>query len=134
MKHLLESNILIYAALPENACLDAWMNAPTAGVSAISIAEVLGYTGLTAEDEALFEAWFSELIVHAVTEPILRQAAALRRQQRRKLGDSIIAATAFAAGATMVTRNVDDFKHIIGLEVINPFAEQDGTIILAPQQ
>ncbi len=38
-----------------------------------------------------------------------------------KLGDSIIAATALALGAELVTRNVDDFKHIAGLPVINPF-------------
>jgi predicted nucleic acid-binding protein len=68
-------------------------------------------------------AWFAELKVHAVTEPILRGAAALRRQQRMKLGDAIIAGTALAIGAELVTRNVDDFRHIAGLHVINPFEE-----------
>ena len=38
-----------------------------------------------------------------------------------KLGDSIIAATALEIGAKLVTRNVDDFKHIAGLEIANPF-------------
>lgn len=56
MERLLDSNILIYACQPEHAFLDAWMSPATARVSAISIAEVLGYTGLTAEDEAIFEA------------------------------------------------------------------------------
>ena len=125
MMRLLDSNILIYAGQPEHAFLDAWMRPATAQVSAISIPEVLGYPGLTAEDEAIFEAWFAELAVHAVTEQILRQAAALRRQQRMKLGDSIIAATALALGAELVTRNVDDFKHVAGLEIINPFAEPE---------
>lgn len=125
MKRLLDSNILIYAGQPEHAFLDAWMSPATAQVSAISIPEVLGYPDLTAEDDAIFEAWFAELIVHAVTEPILRRAAALRRQRRIKLGDSIVAATALAIGAELVTRNVDDFKHIAGLEIINPFAEPD---------
>jgi hypothetical protein len=118
---LLDSNILIYAGQPEHAFLDAWLSPATAQVSAISIPEVLGYPDLSAEDEAIFEAWFAELTVHAVTEPILRQAAALRRQRRMKLGDSIIAGTALALGAELVTRNVDDFRHIAGLQMINPF-------------
>ena len=90
-------------------------------MSAISVPEVLGFTGLSAEDEIVFEAWFARLFVQAVTEPILRRAAALRRQRRMKLGDSIIAATALEIGARLVTRNVDDFKHIAGLEIANPF-------------
>lgn len=118
---LLDSNILIYAGQPEHAFLDAWLSPATAQVSAISIPEVLGYPDLGAEDEANFEAWFAELTVHAVTEPILRRAAALRRERRMKLGDSIIAATAIEIGAELVTRNVDDFRHIAGLLVINPF-------------
>jgi predicted nucleic acid-binding protein len=118
---LLDSNILIYAGQPGHAFLDSWMSAATAQVSAISIPEVLGYPGLSTEDEAIFEEWFAELMVHAVTEPILRHAAALRRQRRMKLGDSIIAATALTIGAELVTRNVDDFRHIAGLQIINPF-------------
>jgi toxin FitB len=123
MNRLLDSNILIYATRPENSFLDPWIRPMTAQVSAISIPEVLGFPELTAEDEAIFEDWFSVLFVHAVTSPILRQAAALRRQQRMKLGDSIVAATALLTDAVLVTRNVDDFKHILEIELINPFAK-----------
>jgi len=41
-----------------------------------------------------------------------------------KLGDAVIAATALEYGVPLVTRNVDDFKHIPGLQIINPFAGQ----------
>lgn len=119
---LLDSNILIYACQPEHEFLDAWLTAEDARISAISIPEVLGFAGLSAEDEVVFEAWFARLFVHAVTEPILRRAATLRRQRRMKLGDSIIAATALALGAELVTRNSTDFKHIAGLRIVNPFA------------
>ena len=61
---LLDSNILIYAGQPEHAFLDSWISSASAQVSAISIPEVLGYPGLSAEDEAIFEEWFAELIVH----------------------------------------------------------------------
>jgi predicted nucleic acid-binding protein len=39
-----------------------------------------------------------------------------------KLGDAIIAATAMTHGIPLVTRNEDDFKHIAGLDLKNPFA------------
>ena len=122
MIRLLDSNILIYAAKPEYAFLHPWVSSPTARVSAISIPEVIGYRGLASEDEMLFERWFTELIIEPVTESILRKAAALRRQRRMKLGDAIIAATAMELEAELVTRNVEDFRNIAGLRVINPFA------------
>jgi hypothetical protein len=120
--HLLDSNILIYASQPGNEFLDAWVMAEDTQISAISIPEVLGFTGLTAEDETIFEAWLARLSIQTVTEQILRRAAALRRQRRMKLGDSIIAATALETGADLVTRNVADFQHIDGLKLIDPFS------------
>ena len=35
--------------------------------------------------------------------------------------DSLIAATALEYGLPLVTRNKDDFEHIEGLQIINPF-------------
>lgn len=44
-------------------------------------------------------------------------------EEHVKLGDAIIAATALEYGVPMVTQNEGDFKHIAGLQIINPFAE-----------
>ncbi len=118
---LLDSNILIYAAQPENAFLDALISDAGSCISAISIPEVFGYPELLPEDEANFNAWFAHLRVLEVTEPILREAAGLRRLARMKLGDSIIAATALVYDAKLATRNVDDFRHVQKLKLINPF-------------
>jgi predicted nucleic acid-binding protein len=41
------------------------------------------------------------------------------------LADAIIAATALVHQLPLVTRNVDDFKHVAGLEIVNPFAEPE---------
>jgi predicted nucleic acid-binding protein len=38
------------------------------------------------------------------------------------LADAIIAATALVHELPLATRNEDDFKHVTGLRVINPFA------------
>ncbi len=124
MAHLLDSNILIYAAQPGNDFLDEWLDAPGTLVSAISITQVLGYEDITSEDERLFEAMFAQLRVQPVSEVILRKAAALRRRRKIKLGDAIVAATALETASELVTRNEQDFRGIEGLHVINPFAKR----------
>ncbi len=54
---------------------------------------------------------------------MIQQAIRLRQQKKMKLGDAIIAAaTAVVYDIPLVTRNVDDFKHIPGLDLRNPFA------------
>ncbi|MCK6621405.1 MAG: type II toxin-antitoxin system VapC family toxin [Calditrichaceae bacterium] len=49
----------------------------------------------------------------------------LRRKKRIKLGDGIIAATALVHDLTLVTRNTSDFAGIEGLNVLNPFQQQN---------
>jgi predicted nucleic acid-binding protein len=122
MARLLDSNILIYAAQPEHAFLDEWLEAPGTMLSAISITEVLGYEGLASGDEELFEAMFAQLFMQPVSESVLRRAAGLRRVGKMKLGDAIIAATALETDSELVTRNAQDFRGIDGLRIINPFA------------
>ena len=41
------------------------------------------------------------------------------------LADAIIVATALVHGLRLVTRNADDFKHVAGLELLDPFAEPE---------
>ncbi len=122
MARLLDSNILIYAAQPEHAFLDEWLEAPGTMLSAISITEVLGYEGLASGDEVLFEAMVAQLFMQPVSESVLRRAAGLRRVGKMKLGDAIIAATALETDSELVTRNTQDFRGIDGLRIINPFA------------
>jgi len=122
MARLLDSNIFIYATQPEHAFLDEWLEAPGTLLSAISITEVLGYQGMSSDDQELFEATFAQLSVQPVSEKILRGAAGLRRVRKIKLADAINAATALETGSELVTRNEQDFRAIQGLRVINPFA------------
>ncbi len=50
------------------------------------------------------------------------RAFELKRRKKIKLADAVIAATALLNNLKLATRNVDDFKGIEGLEVLNPFA------------
>ena len=125
MLHLLDSNILIYGSKPEHAFLLPFIFGRDSRVSAASIAEVLGYTGLTDEDSTLFEKWFAEIFFEEVSQVVLRRAAKLRQARRMKLGDAIVAGTALEIGAAVVTRNVEDYQNIPGLKVLDPFLAHD---------
>jgi predicted nucleic acid-binding protein len=54
-------------------------------------------------------------------EKITIRTIDLRRKYKKlKLGDAIIAATAMEHSLTVMTRNIDDFKNIAGLQLLNP--------------
>ena len=56
-----------------------------------------------------------------LTESVLDCAAEIRRNYRVRLADAAIAACALVEGCILVTRNVDDFSRIDGLNLVNPF-------------
>jgi len=118
---LLDSNILIYAAEPGQEALRERILAEPAAVSVVTMVEVLGYHLLTAEEEADLRGLLKDLTVFAADIMVAERAVALRQKQKMGLGDAIIAATALVHGLPLVTRNVDDFKHVAGLEITNPF-------------
>lgn len=53
---------------------------------------------------------------------IIERAISLRQQRKMSLGDALIAATCLEHNEPLATANVDDFKWIAGLEVVNPLA------------
>ena len=120
---LLDSNIIIYSAQPENESLRQLIAERVPAVSAVSYVEVLGYHRLSDSERSHFEAFFTEARVLPLSQPVLDAAVRLRQAKKIKLGDSLVAGTALLYDLTLVTRNVDDFIGIDGLRVLNPFAE-----------
>ncbi len=120
---LLDSNIIIYSAQPENKFLRQLIAESAPAVSAVSYVEVLGYHRLTKTERRYFEAFFDEAWTLPLSQPILDEAVRLRQAKKIKLGDSLIAGTSLLHNLTLVTRNVDDFIGINGLRVRNPFSE-----------
>jgi toxin FitB len=117
---LLDSNIIIYAARPEHAALRTLIAEYTPAVSVVSYVEVLGYHSLTAEERAFFEEFFSAAPILALTGAVLDMAVSLRQQRRMTLGDSLVAATALTFQLTLVTHDIQDFKWIPLLPLLDP--------------
>ena len=119
-RRLLDSNVFIYAALPQYPAIPAFLEAVPYAYSAVSTVEVLGFHRLDDTSRALFVALFAAGCRAEVSRATCEAAIELRRLRRMTLGDALIAATALEHGWPLVTANVDDFKWIPGIELIEP--------------
>jgi predicted nucleic acid-binding protein len=118
---LLDSNIIIYAAQTENEFLREFIAENSPYVSALSYLEVLGYHKLTAQDKIYFKEFFNASQILPISQAVIDQAVKLKQIRKMSLGDAIIAGTAKVYDLTVVTRNIDDFRWIIELKLLNPF-------------
>ena len=117
---LVDSNIIIYAALPKHTELRRFIIDHDPSVSAISYVEVLGYHGLTDRQRRGFENFFVRSPILPLDVEVLEQATRLRQRRRIRLGDSLIAGTALQHDMTLATHNTSDFQWIEGLRVLDP--------------
>ncbi|MFZ2727115.1 MAG: type II toxin-antitoxin system VapC family toxin [Methylococcaceae bacterium] len=117
---LLDSNILIYSSQNNFVYLKPLVLNTKNCVSHISKLEVLGFPRLEAIEKQYFENVFKILTIMPINEAVINKAIELRQQFKMKSNDSIIAATGLLYNSEIYTRNVDDFKKITGLQVINP--------------
>ena len=116
---LLDSNIIIYSALPAHSSLLKLLQ-PGTFVSAVSLVEVLGFPRLANADKLSFEKFFAAATVLPIDQAVITEAINLRSQRTMKLGDSLVAATAVVHSLTLVTHNTKDFSWIAGLSVLDP--------------
>lgn len=117
---LIDSNILIYASKPEYPELKTLIQRDDVAVSNISRLEVLSWAKLTSAEIEFFNAVFSVILTIAIDDDVIDKAIVIRKSKAMKLGDAIIGATALLNAFELVTRNVDDFKHLPSLLIINP--------------
>jgi predicted nucleic acid-binding protein len=92
----------------------------TPHISVISQIEVLRYND-TPENEAILAGFISSSVIHSLSTSVVRRTIELCKQSKIRLPDAIIAATALTENYILVTRNIEDFKHIPGLELLNPW-------------
>lgn len=127
MKAVIDSNILIYhlnAALSDaGEELLLRLAESDAVTSVITRIELLGWPGHSSTNLRKAETLLSRFVEQQLNEEIVQHTIDIRCRHRLKLPDSIIAATALYLRFPLVTRNVNDFKVIKGLKLINPFEE-----------
>ncbi len=105
--HLLDTNVVIGLLKGHAAAValaeGAGLMPGRFGVSQITRMELLGYPGLTdAEDEAV-RRWLALCRVLPIDDATEARAIALCRRGLLRLPDAIVAATALAAGARLLT-------------------------------
>ncbi len=122
---LCDSNILIYAADPDDTCCSPFAERDAAAIASVSRIEVLGFSGfenLSLDHQTRLHEMVASIVEMSLDEDVIRRAIGLRQQKKMCLADAVIAATALAHNIPLVARNVDDFKHVKGLKLINLFA------------
>ncbi len=117
---VIDSNIIIYAAKPENKNLRFFLADNFIICSQVSILETLGYHLLLEEDRKYFEGFFQDITIAKIDDPIISLATELKQKIKTSVSDAIIAATALYYNFPIVTNDEDDFKKIEGLQIINP--------------
>jgi len=124
MKHLIDTNVWIDALagrLSAESFLRISVEVDWAGYSAITRLELFGFPGIKTSEESKIADLLKPFEEVAVTSSIIDRAIKIRKKAKVKVPDAIIAGTAQACGCHLITRNVDDFKIIPGLKIINPF-------------
>lgn len=123
-EYLIDTNILIYHTKGSPHTTDFISNLISQRSFSISILtkiEFLGWDKHTPEGFQKCKKLLELASVHFVDHAIAEKAIELKRMKKIKLADAIIAATALFHHLTLVTRNMEDFKIIAELEVLNPF-------------
>jgi len=92
----------------------------TPRISVISQIEILRFND-TPERETVLNNFVNSSVIYSLNPNIVKQTIALCKKIRIKLPDAIIAATALNENLILVTRNINDFKNVPGIELLNPW-------------
>jgi toxin FitB len=117
---LFDSNILIYSYKPGYGFLKSLIIDSNNAISSITMLKVLGYSQIQQGEKSHIENILKLLIQIPIDDFVLDEAIRLRQLYGLKLADSIIGATALLNNAELNTRNINDFKNIPGLILVNP--------------
>lgn len=88
-------------------------------ISIVTKIEVLGFK-MSKQDARLMGDFVDAANVIGLTDAIADKTIELRKNQKIKLPDAVIAATALFHGLVLISRNLSDFKRIADLKVISP--------------
>jgi predicted nucleic acid-binding protein len=116
---LFDSNIIIYFSKREIPLtfLDQF---DEHFISIITYMEVLGYRFRDSKEEGFIREMLEAFRILYIDKRTADMVISIRKENRIKLPDAIIAATAIVSDLYLATRNIDDFKNI-GIKISNPF-------------
>ena len=117
---LIDTNIVIYLTQGKLNTAAFAEKGSILYISSITYIEALGYPFQNQSDENEINELCEKFEHLFITEKVEKQTIFIRKMNKIKLPDAIIAATAMVHNLTLVTRNCDDFKNIQGLKMINP--------------
>jgi predicted nucleic acid-binding protein len=126
-RFLLDTNTVIYYTndnLPENAAdfLDKQLSEGVF-LSVISEIELLSWQFPSIETELVMQTFINECSIVKLTRSIVLKTIEIRKANKMKLPDAVIAATALVHDLTLISRNDGDFKRIADLKYINPYTD-----------
>lgn len=90
-------------------------------ISVITQIEVMGFLVPDKKEEQLLNDFVSFARILPLSIPVSLKTIDIRKKKRIKLPDAIIAATAIHHGLILVTRNVEDFKGIVKIQLLDPW-------------
>lgn len=124
VKYLWDTNTAIYYLQQQfppiaEKFIDNTLTEFIPAISAITEIELLCWKAATDRDLKVLYNFIDDSVVFELERDIKLKTADIRRNYKVKLPDAIIAATAIVNDLTLLTRNVNDFKKIDGIELIN---------------
>lgn len=125
VKYLWDTNTAIYylqQQFPSSAeqFIDSTLSDSSPSISAITEIELLCWKTASEKDLEVLHNFINDNLVFELEKDIKLKTADIRKAHKIKLPDAIIAATALIHDLTLLTRNVNDFKNIDGINLINP--------------
>lgn len=123
-KYLIDTNILIYHTKGSENSIDFISRTiiqKSFNISIITKIEFLGWNKHTSNSFEKCKRLIEFSNVYPVDEDIANKAIELKRKINIRLADAVIAATAIMNNLKLATRNVNDFRAIEEVDVVNPF-------------
>jgi len=117
---LIDTNIIIYLAQEKIKIDDFAKDSDDLYISSITYMEAVGFSFQDQEEEEKITS-LCDVFKHLhITTEVEKQTIIIRKANKIKLPDAIIAATAIVYNLTLVTCNSNDFKNIPELKIFNP--------------
>jgi predicted nucleic acid-binding protein len=123
-EYLVDTNILIYHTNGSEVVhkfINENIKETSLNISILTKIEFLGWDKHTPEGLKKCIKLIDYANVYYLDEDIAEKAIEIKKRVNIKLADAVIAATALVNDFNLVTRNIDDFKMLDELQVINPF-------------